>query len=109
MRMRAESASRTLFKHEAPPTPSVKFLPERVLRVSQATLPPFFGLDPPLVLGLLLAFFSPECSGPPSLDPLCLLTSGFAGLTSNGLLLPCGVNWDVSRRQPGRNECFGTQ
>ena len=54
----------------------------------QATLDPLLGLEPPLLLGLLL---SQEFWAPPSCGDLCLLTSGFAGLTSNGLVLSCGI------------------
>ena len=59
---------------------------------SQATLLPLLGLAPPLDLFLSLSVpeLLLEFSAPPSVSPRCLLTSGFAGLTSSGLFLSCG-------------------
>ena len=52
-----------------------------------ATLLPFGELPPPLDLSLPLVVPDDrlEFSAPPSCAGLCLLTSGFAGLTSRGL------------------------
>ena len=53
---------------------------------------PLFGLEPPLDLFLSLSPLELllELSAPPSVPPRCLLTSGLAGLTSRGLLVPYG-------------------
>lgn len=58
----------------------------------QATLLPLLGLEPPLdlFLSLLVSELLLEFSAPPSVSPRCLLTSGFAGLTSRGLFVSCG-------------------
>lgn len=55
------------------------------------TLVPFRGPPPPLdlPLSLVVSELELEFSAPPSVDPRCLLTSGFAGLTSSGLLVSC--------------------
>ena len=52
-----------------------------------ATFPPFFELPLPLVLSLPLSVpeLLLEFSAPPSVSPLGLLMSWFAGLTSRGL------------------------
>lgn len=57
----------------------------------QATLLPLLGLEPPLDLFLSLSVSELllEFSAPPSVSPRCLLTSGFAGLTSRGLFVSC--------------------
>lgn len=58
----------------------------------QATLLPLLGLEPPLdlFLSLVVSELLLELSAPPSVSPRCLLTSGFAGLTSSGLFLSWG-------------------
>lgn len=60
---------------------------------SQATLLPLLGLPPPLDLcrPLLASELALEFSGPPSVSPRGMLTSGFAGLTSRGLFTSCVV------------------
>lgn len=60
--------------------------------IFHATLLPLLVLEPPLDLFLSLSVLELllEFSAPPSVSPRCLLTSGFAGLTSSGLFVSCG-------------------
>lgn len=53
------------------------------------TLLPLDGPPPPLdlFLSLVVSELELEFSAPPSDSPRCLLTSGFAGLTSRGLFV----------------------
>ena len=60
--------------------------------ISHATFFPLLGLEPPLDLFLSLSSLELllEFSAPPSVFSRGLLTSGFAGLTSRGLLVSWG-------------------
>ena len=68
------------------------------IRDHHATLLPLLGPPPPLdlFLSLVLLELALEFSAPPSVSPRCLLTSGFAGLTSRGLFVSCILMYQQS-------------